>query len=209
MRSYFFINPWWLSRFYSKAAFRIQTPKPTIYLTFDDGPDPEVTPWVLKQLDQHHAKATFFLTGTNIKKYPQIVKDIVSKGHALGNHTYSHVNGWKVDNLLYFDEVDQCFQALLPYSATNLFRPPYGRIRLNQLSHLTSNDTRVVMWSHLAGDFDPTLDCEKSLKMLKKAESGSILVFHDSKKAFQNLKILLPETLDHFSALKYTFSAIR
>ncbi|MEQ8471664.1 MAG: polysaccharide deacetylase family protein [Marinoscillum sp.] len=208
MRSYFFVNPWWLRRFYSKATFSIPTTEGTIYLTFDDGPDPEVTPWVLKHLEEHNAKASFFLIGQRVKDYPDIVEEIIAKGHAIGNHTYSHVNGWKVDNQKYFDEVDQCSKALKAFTTKNLFRPPYGRIRLNQLSNLTSEGYKVIMWSHLSGDFDPALDLDKSLSALTKATSGSVLVFHDSKKASQNLKELLPRVLDHFSTLRYSFKSI-
>lgn len=209
MRSYFFVNPWWLSRFYSKAIFSLPDDGRSIYLTFDDGPTPEVTPWVLSLLAQYGAKATFFLVGSQVEKHPQLVKLIVEQGHAIGNHTYGHENGWRSPDMLYYKSVYQCQRMIEGANNAKLFRPPYGRIRLSQLSHLTSKGYKVVMWSHLAGDFDPGLNRQKSLQALCSSDPRSILVFHDSQKAFENLKELLPRVLDHFSTLHYSFQAIR
>lgn len=204
MRTYFFKNPWWLSRFYHKAIFQIQQGK-TIYLTFDDGPTPEVTPWVLSLLDKYNAKATFFCIGRMAEKYPEILNQVIDAGHAVGGHTYRHLSGWKLTNDEYFEEVEKGM-SLLP--ETKLFRPPYGQIRLNQLSLLNEKSFQTIMWSHLSGDFDGQVDLGKSMEAMKAAAEGSILVFHDSTKGFKNLKVLLPQVLDHFSNLRYSFKAI-
>ena len=204
MRTYFFKNPWWLSKFYHKATFLI--PDDTaIYLTFDDGPTPEVTPWVLSELRKYNAKATFFCIGRMAEKYPEILRQVINEGHAVGGHTYRHLSGWKLTNDEYFKEVTNGMNFL---PQTLLFRPPYGQIRLNQLGHLKEQDLQIIMWSHLSGDFDSKLDLEKSLESMKSAQAGSIFVFHDSTKAFKNLKVLLPQVLDHFSNLHYSFKAI-
>lgn len=204
MRTYFFKNPWWLSRFYHKATFSISDSE-GIYLTFDDGPHKEVTPWVLDQLDQYQAKATFFLIGKMAKKNAELVEQIVERGHAIGGHTHRHVSGWQLSNHQYFDEIEEGLKAIPP---TNLFRPPYGHIRLNQLTQLSMKGIHTIMWSHLAGDFDKDVNKEKALNALKAAKPGSILVFHDSPKAFKNLTYILPRVLDHFSNLRYSFKAL-
>ncbi|WP_421871955.1 polysaccharide deacetylase family protein [Marinoscillum sp.] len=204
MRTYFFKNPWWLSRFYHKAIFTIPDDN-GIYLTFDDGPHPEVTPWVLDQLKQFHAKATFFTIGKMVENHGDVLAETLKQGHAVGGHTYRHNSGWQLTNADYMEEVTKGMQ-LLPQ--TKLFRPPYGHIRLTQLNQLGKSGIQTVMWSHLAGDWDRHLMIDESLNSLKAAKPGSIIVFHDSAKAFQNLKILLPQVLEHFSTLQYSFKSI-
>lgn len=197
MRTYLFKNPAWFSWPYREAVWRIPTDEKVINLTFDDGPDPEATPWVLDQLERYKAKATFFCVGQNAEKHPEIMRRIEESGHVIGNHTYSHKNGWKTDKQEYLEEVQKGEQSLKVYTSQMLFRPPYGNIRFSQLRSLKKAGYEVIMWSHLSGDFDPNVNIQKSIKSLKQAEPGSILVFHDSQKAFKNLQKMLPEVLKY------------
>ncbi|WP_258102248.1 polysaccharide deacetylase family protein [Marinoscillum pacificum] len=204
MRTYFFKNPWWLAKFYLKATFSIPGSE-GIYLTFDDGPNEIVTPWVLDQLKKYNAKATFFLIGKMAEKNPELVSQIISEGHSIGGHTHHHTSGWQLTNEAYYKEIEEGLSVI---PKTKLFRPPYGQIRLNQLTQLTKKGIKTVMWSHLSGDFDEKVNREASLEVLKSAETGSILVFHDSQKAFENLTYILPRVLDHFSTLRLPFKAL-
>jgi peptidoglycan-N-acetylglucosamine deacetylase len=201
--------------------------KGEIYLTFDDGPIPEVTPWVLSTLKKYKAKATFFCIGANIEKHPYILQQIIAEGHSIGNHTYNHLNGWKTKTREYLKNVDKCNKAMvdgkelmangnpptispLPSSISPLplFRPPYGKINLSQYSILKSHYS-VVMWDVLSGDFDQTLSEEKCLKnVLTKTRAGSIVVFHDSIKAKKNLLYTLPKFLEYFSKKGFSFSCL-
>jgi peptidoglycan/xylan/chitin deacetylase (PgdA/CDA1 family) len=165
----------------------------TIYLTFDDGPHPEITPWVIETLVRFHAKATFFCVGENAQKYPNIVQLIREHGHEIGNHTYNHLKGWQYSDQTYIDNVNKATEWL----PGNLFRPPYGRIRYSQANKLRKMGFKIVMWSLLSCDYDPNLDREQSLKkLIKHSANGSIVVFHDSEKAYENLKFLLPRYLE-------------
>ncbi|MAE84898.1 MAG: polysaccharide deacetylase family protein [Flammeovirgaceae bacterium] len=204
MRTYFFKNPWWLAKFYHKAIFTIPDSE-SIYLTFDDGPTPKATAWVLDQLEKYDARATFFLIGRMAEKHPELVQLIQEKGHSIGCHTHKHLSGWQLSNEHYHEEITRGFSAI---PKTNLFRPPYGHIRLNQLSRLTNEGIQTVMWSHLAGDFDRSVDVRQSIESMKEAKPGSILVFHDSARSFEKLTQILPEVLDHFSNLRYSLKAI-
>jgi len=178
----------------------------SIHLTFDDGPHAEITPWVLNELDKYNAKATFFCLGANLEKHPELGKQILANGHQLANHSYSHLNGWKTKNSVYLQDVKLGREVVQEFGVENpCFRPPYGRIRKKQISKITEP---IVMWSHLSWDFDPMLNVTKSLKHLKKARPGSTLVFHDSPKAFSNLKIILPKILSHFQSKGVKFEAL-
>jgi peptidoglycan/xylan/chitin deacetylase (PgdA/CDA1 family) len=164
-----------------------------VYLTFDDGPHPEITPWTIQKLAEHEAKATFFCVGENAEKYPNIIKLIEENGHKTGNHTHNHLKGWKNTDAKYMDNVKKA-TAQLP---GNLFRPPYGRIKMSQAKKLRNQGFEIVMWSLLSCDYDPKLNREKSLKkLMTHSRNGSIVVFHDSEKAFENLKFLLPAYLE-------------
>ena len=192
-----------------------------IFLTFDDGPIPEVTPWVLSTLKKYKAKATFFCIGSNIEKHPEIFRQIISEGHSIGNHTYNHLNGWKTKTKEYVDNIEKCKKIMdngkwlmvnghQPSTINHepLFRPPYGRMKLSQLSRLKSQYS-VVMWEVLSGDFDQTISEEKCLKnVLTKTRAGSIVVFHDSIKAKKNLFFALPKFLEHFSKEGFEFRLI-
>lgn len=208
MRRYFFKNPKWLSWPFHEAIWSINTTEKVLYLTFDDGPDLLATPWVLDQLQAFQAKATFFLIGERIKAQPHVLQKIVDGGHLIGNHTFSHRNGWKLSAAELLSEVQHCQSLISEATNARLFRPPYGNIRFSQLKKLKSEGFNVVLWSHLSGDFDPDLDIPKSLSKMKAAKPGAILVFHDSEKAFENMRILLPEVLQHFSTLGYQFKTL-
>lgn len=181
----------WLKWFYPSLEWEIKNHNGHVFLTFDDGPHPVHTPWVLDQLDALNFKATFFCIGNNVSKYPEVYAEIIARGHATGNHTYHHLNGYRNDAAEYINDVEKC--GALVHS--KLFRPPYGRITRTQIKQLRP-DYRIVMWSLLSGDFDARLNRAQSLKALKNSTSpGSIVVFHDSDKAAANLYHLLPEYL--------------
>ena len=175
-----------------------------IYLTFDDGPIPEVTPWVLETLKHFDAKATFFCVGDNVVKHPEVFKKVLAAGHQVGNHTFNHLNGWKNPTDAYLENVERCSQVL----PGNLFRPPYGVLKLAQKNALLPR-YKIVMWDVLSGDFDHSITAERCLKnVIENTLSGSIVVFHDSMKAADRLQYVLPRTLDHFSAKGYSFDRI-
>lgn len=178
----------------------------SIYLTFDDGPIPEVTEFVLETLERYHAKATFFCIGDNVRKHRAIFEKVIDLGHSIGNHTFNHLNGWKTNDEQYLNDVNQCDQQLL--IPTNLFRPPYGRIRKSQARKILRNK-KIVMWDVLSGDFSSDISPERCLaKTLKHTGSGSIVLFHDSIKARNNMEYALPRFLEHFGNLGYEFKKI-
>ena len=178
--------------------------KKQIYLTFDDGPTPEVTPWVLEQLKKFNAKATFFCLGRNVDRYPEIYKQILSEGHAVGNHTYSHLKGSQTDNSEYFGDIELAGSVI----DSKLYRPPYGRFRRSQIRQIRK-DYNIVMWDVLSQDYDSDINPEKCLSnVLKNVKAGSIVVFHDSLKARENLFYTLPVMLKKFSG-EYKFLSIQ
>ena len=177
---------------------------PTLYLTFDDGPIPQVTPWVVDQLARYDAKATFFCVGNNVRRYPKLVDDLLAAGHTVGNHTMHHLDGWQSDNIPYFHDVRHCALKV----KSSLFRPPYGRLKPSQAQFLQRH-YEIVMWDVLSGDFDPELDGQDCFdNITKNAGPGSIVVFHDSLKAEQNVRESLPRVLAHYAALGYKFAAL-
>ncbi len=183
----------------------------TIYLTFDDGPIPEVTDFVLEELSTFKAKATFFVVGDNVRKYPEIFNRVIDNGHSAGNHTYNHLNGWRTTATEYLDNISLCqneFSKQGYARIVKLFRPPYGLIKRQQAQKL-NGDYKIVMWDVLTGDFDKSLSPDKCLsKTLAAVSDGSIVVFHDSKKSERRLKYVLPRVLQHFSDQDYTFAAL-
>lgn len=170
----------------------------TVYLTFDDGPTPEITQWTLAQLEQYGAKATFFCIGNNIAQFPEIFKAVIDDGHTIGNHTFNHLNGWKTKTTTYIENVLQCRKQMDGFGINNLlFRPPYGKLQLFQSQQLRKQGYQIIMWDVLSADFDQEISPEKCLQnVLQNVKPGSIVVFHDSAKAFKNLKYTLPKTLE-------------
>ncbi|MCJ8211932.1 polysaccharide deacetylase family protein [Mucilaginibacter sp. RS28] len=200
-------TPWLLKKLYPKLIWNANRDTRTIYLTFDDGPIPVVTPFVLNILKQYQAKATFFCIGDNVRKHPDIFERVKGEGHAIGNHTFNHLKGWKTDDRVYLENIKACDE----YFHTNLFRPPYGRAKRRQvdLLKLQNPDVKVIMWDVLSGDFDQSLKPEDCLKnVLKHTESGSIVVFHDSLKAFNRLEYVLPRAMAYWQQNGYEFGLI-
>lgn len=168
-----------------------------VYLTFDDGPTPEITEWTLEQLKVYHAKATFFCIGNNVVQFPKIFKMVIDEGHTIANHTFNHLNGWKTDTATYIENVLLCQKKMDIYCENNyLFRPPYGKLKRSQSKKLWELGYQIIMWDVLSADFDIGISKEKCLKnVLDNVQSGSIIIFHDSVKASKNLKYALPKTL--------------
>jgi peptidoglycan-N-acetylglucosamine deacetylase len=212
---YFVKTPRFVQKLFPKAVWFIPSDEKKIFLTFDDGPTPEITDWVLGELKKHNAKATFFVLGKNVKRYPELFTNIINNAHAVGNHSFNHLNGWNTDDEKYFDDIEKAEQEIQIrnhkseiINPKSLFRPPYGRITLSQYSLLTTRN-KLVMWDVLSGDFDHKLSGEKCAdNCIRNTQPGSILVFHDSHKAFERLKICLPLVLKHFSDEGFTFAAI-
>ena len=172
-----------------------------VYLTFDDGPTPEITPWTLAQLKKHNAKATFFCIGDNIKKYPETFNQIIQEGHEVANHTFHHLNGWKTAKQDYLNNISLCDEQIQKFKINNLkskiFRPPYGKIKKSQSTILRQLGYKIIMWDVLSADFDTKITPEKCLdNVISNVKSGSIIVFHDSKKSFKNLEYALPKVLE-------------
>ncbi len=195
---------------FPRYIWRIRTAEKKIYLTFDDGPIPEVTEWVLEQLAYFKAKATFFCVGENILKHPEIFKKILNEGHAVANHTHNHLKGWKTENELYLHNFRLCEKSLEKFKngKSNLFRPPYGQLKSKQADEILKTH-KILMWSVLTKDYDASFDEVQCLeKAIEKTRRGSIVLFHDSIKAQKNLKYVLPKFLEHFSNKGFGFEII-
>lgn len=185
-------------------TWRIPTVEKVIYLTFDDGPIPEVTPFVLDELQKFGAKATFFCVGDNVSANQKVFQKVVQAGHSVGNHTFNHLSGWGTDDLPYFHNIRKAARLV----KSNLFRPPYGRMTPSQRSFLERH-YKIIMWDVLSGDFDQDLGQEDCLKnVISNVRPGSIIVMHDSLKAEKNLRFVLPRVLQHFSEKGFRFEAI-
>jgi peptidoglycan/xylan/chitin deacetylase (PgdA/CDA1 family) len=196
-----------LKTVYPGCVWRGDKERKIIHLTFDDGPHPEATPFVLELLSAFNAKATFFCIGKNVVQYPDIYRRLISEGHAIGNHTHDHLNGWKVTDQQYFENILLASKHI----DSKLFRPPYGRISGFQVRHLKAEPLRykIIMWDVLSGDFDTTLSPGQcNFNVVRNARNGSIVVFHDSEKAFQRLKVALPGCLKFFSEKGYSFEKL-
>lgn len=193
---------------YPNLVWKQSNKEKVIYITFDDGPIPEITPWVLGTLDQFKAKATFFCVGENVHKHPDIFNEVVSRGHSVGNHTYHHLNGWSTDPTEYLKDFLKCEEELQKFGqGGRLFRPPYGRITKKQIKQLSSRE--IIMWDVLSGDFSKKIKAKTILeKSMTHSRAGSIIVFHDSMKAFENLQHVLPRYLEHFRSKGFTFKPL-
>mgnify|MGYP000253532389 CR=1 FL=1 len=198
-------SPAIIKKYYPNLVWDIPNTEKKIYLTFDDGPIPVITEWVLDLLLSHKIKATFFCIGENVAKYPTIYKRILSEGHAVGNHTLNHLDGWKTSRSSYIKNVIECQQLV----ESTLFRPPYGRVKKSQLKKLSLR-YKTIMWDVLSGDFDQKTTPEKcSENVINNTVSGSIIVFHDSLKAERNLKYALPIAIEHLRAEGFVFDVIK
>ena len=201
-------TPYILQIIMPSRLWRVKTHDKELYLTFDDGPIPLLTEWVLDVLKEKEVCATFFCVGANIDKHPEIFKRILKEGHSVGNHTYNHLNGW--DNSLnsYIQNIEHCQSVIEKHQGqTDLFRPPYGRLKYQQKKRIS--DYRVVMWDVLSKDYLSHLAKETVLnESIKATENGSIIVFHDNIKAEANLRYSLPRYIDHFHARGYEFKGL-
>ncbi len=201
-------TPFWLRAFYPSCTWKMPGTEKVIYLSFDDGPHIEATPFVLAELKKYNAKASFFCIGKNVAAHQNLYAAIIEQGHTVGNHTYDHVNGWKTNTDMYIQNIELAGKLI----QSNLFRPPYGRITSAQIKKIKADKTlpqEIIMWDVLSGDFDLTLSAEACSKnVIKNTTARSIVVFHDSAKALERLKIALPAMLAHFSSLGYSFKAI-
>ncbi len=200
-----------MKQFYPGCIWKIPVTEDVVYLTFDDGPDPEITPKVLDVLKDFDAKATFFCVGNNVVKYPEVYARILEEGHRTGNHSYSHLNGWKTPNEQYISDILKASA----YIDSKLFRPPYGRMTAFQRKLLTGQfEGRkklfdIIMWDVLSGDFDLSITAEKCRdNVIRNAERGSIITFHDSRKAYPRLEKALPESLKFLKEKGFRFDVL-
>ncbi len=206
MKLYWVKTRWFIKKFFGGFIWNVARKRKKVYLTFDDGPIPEVTPWVLDVLRKHDIKATFFCIGDNIEKHPEVFRQVVAEGHAVGNHTFNHLNGWNTEDALYLENADKCQQSILKYKpeGTRLFRPPYGKMSRKQASAMRHKGYKLIMWDVLSADFDQTISSEDCLKnVVDNVENGSIIIFHDSLKAQQNMQYALPRVIDFLKKENY------
>ncbi|PRD56972.1 polysaccharide deacetylase family protein [Sphingobacterium gobiense] len=201
---YFVTAPFFLRWYYPKVTFNKSRKEQKVYLTFDDGPIPEVTPFILNTLAAHHIKATFFCVGDNIAKNRDIYERILAEGHQVGNHTYNHLRGWDTDDSVYLDNIEKCQQL----TGTTLFRPPYARAKKSQLKALYEQ-YEVVFWDVLSGDFDTQISPEKCYQnVIRHVKNGSIIVFHDNIKALPRLSYALPKVITYLQEKGYGFGIL-
>ena len=190
--------------FLGKLTWRRSSSSKVIYLTFDDGPMPEVTPLVLDLLDKYNVKATFFCVGENVRKYPELYKEILQRGHRTGNHTFNHIKGFNVPTSEYVANVDKAAE----YIDSKLFRPQYGRIKRNQIRKLKSR-YEIIMWDLLTFDYNQKIEKEAIIRRVKhQSRNGSIVVFHDSLKAKNNMLSVLPLAIEFWNSKDYTFDLL-
>ena len=214
MKSYFIKTPSIFNFIFSKWVWRLSSKENVLYLTFDDGPTPEITEWALNELKKHDAKATFFCIGKNIAEHPDIFQKIIEENHAVGNHTNNHLNGWKIKTETYLQNVEDAekyFEENRKSEIVNqkLFRPPYGKLTISQSKNIRKKGYKIIMWDVLSADYDPNISNEKCLEnVIRNIQNGSIVVFHDSVKASEKLKFVLPKVLEYYSYQGYNFRSI-
>ena len=209
----FIKTPKLIQRLLSKLKWKIVTEEKLLYLTFDDGPTPEITSWVIEQLNKYKAKATFFCIGKNVVNHMELYHLLHKEGHSIGNHTHNHLNAWKTDSKSYISNIhlteSELYTSLKDPDYIKLFRPPYGKLTPKTIRQIQTMGYHIIMWDVLSVDYNTKLTPEKCWKNIKEnAKPGSIIVFHDSIKAFPRLQYALPKTLAYFSEKGFTFKAI-
>ncbi len=226
---YFVRTPYIIKKLFPQFIWDLPNAENKIYLTFDDGPHPEITPWILEQLTKYNAKATFFCLGKKVEKYPELVQQILKDGHQIGNHGYAHLNGWKTDDVVYLEDVrrssilieklaqDFCEISRFTrndgtqflHDRTMLFRPAYGKIKKSQILNLKSeflhlkSEILILNWSLMPGDFDQNISSEKCYQNFQKVKIGDIIVLHDNEKSWKHLEYCLPNFLEEFKQYKF------
>ena len=198
---------------YPSLLWNIPRNRNNIYLSFDDGPHPEITSWVLETLSKYQAKATFFCVGENIDKHPNIFKKLIAEGHSFGNHTHNHLKGWNTSTTQYLENVLEAEAVISRFSRNSgdqrLFRPPYGKIKPSQAKRLQLLNYKIVMWDALSADFDSKISAEDCFNnVIENCKAGSIVVFHDSEKASEKLKSVLPRVLEYYSEKGFNFKGL-
>ncbi len=204
---YLATTPKWVKKLFRGRIWDIPTTEKAIYLTFDDGPNPSITPFILEELAKYDAKASFFCIGKNVKENPSVYDRILAEGHAVGNHSFNHLDGWKTGNDKYVVDILEARK----YIDSDLFRPPYGHITRKQIKGLTklSRPFKIIMWSVLSGDFDINISPERCCtNVINNTKNGSLVVFHDSEKAKERMSYALPIVLKYFSERGYIFKKI-
>ncbi len=205
-------TPGFVKTLFPNFVWNIITDRKELYLTFDDGPTPEITEWVLQILNDFNAKATFFCIGNNIEKHPEVFQHIITEGHTIGNHTYNHLKGWKHKAKVYVRDVlktEKIIRNFTTDTSNNLFRPPYGKFKNKQSKKLLELGYKIILWDVLSYDWDKSVSEEICFKnVTSAAKEGSIVVFHDSIKASRNLKYVLPKVLEYYTEKGYVFKGL-
>ncbi len=213
MKPYLVKTPNLIKFFFKHWVWSFSKKEKVIYVTFDDGPTPEITEWVLRQLKKYNAKATFFCIGKNAQENSKIFQKLIEHGHAIGNHTNNHLKGSKTKLATYLNNVElaekELYNSKLKTHNSKLFRPPYGKLSLSQAKKIRAKGYKIIMWDVLSADFDTSISKEKCLEnVIRNTENGSILVFHDSIKAKENLQFVLPKVLAYYSEKGFLFKKI-
>jgi len=208
-KPYFVKTPWWLKRIYPHRLWNVDTKEKDVYLSFDDGPHPVATPFVLDELKKYNAKGTFFCIGKNVVAYPGLYKRILEEGNSVGNHTQNHLNGWETTTEDYLEDVSEASKNI----DSNLFRPPYGRISSSQAKligkAMKNKLSKIIMWDVLSGDFDESLSKEECFRnVISNTKAGSILVFHETETALKHLEYTLPRLLQSLTEKGYNFKSL-
>lgn len=197
-------TPTLIQFFFPSLLWSKKRDKKILYLTFDDGPYNMLSPFILDELKKYKAKATFFYLGSKAEKYPQLIKRCKDENHKIGNHTYSHPNGWKTKNSRYYQDIEKANKLL----NSNLFRPPFGRIKPSQINHLKKY-YKIIMWDILSWDFDKKTSPEECYNnIIKNTKSGSIIVLHENEKSAKTVKEVLPKILSYFSSQGFKFEKL-
>lgn len=194
-----------IQKLFPRRVWQINTDQKVLYISFDDGPHERITPMVLQLLEKYGALATFFCIGDRVNKHPECFELIKQAGHAIGNHTYHHVNGWKTDPTIYVADVQKA-AALID---SKMFRPPYGRLTSAQFQRLEQQGFKTIMWTILSGDYDKRLTPEQcAARVVQTLQPGAIILFHDSEKAEKNMMVALEKLLEEGSARGYVFKTL-
>ncbi|MFV0539681.1 MAG: polysaccharide deacetylase family protein [Aestuariibaculum sp.] len=208
-------TPWVAKKIFPNLVWDMATQHKDVYLTFDDGPTPEITQWVLNTLKDYNAKATFFCIGKNVEAHPHIFKHILNEGHVVGNHSYNHLKGWKTLTENYVSDIEIAQNAFYDqignseFKIRKLFRPPYGKISPKQSKQLIALGYKIIMWDVISFDWNKDLSPEDCLKnVINNTTKGSIVVFHDSFKAAKNMQYALPKVLAFFSERNFSFKTL-